>query len=196
MDTIHKPDLRQGTHVRQLDEVMRLHERMADNGMQYALSLHQMHEDLAELSRNIEGGRKHWKHEGLNAEKRATDAETAMDKAKAKYDSLAEDYDRARTGDAKSSRRLGLKGPKSAAQVEEDVLRKLHAADADYQQKVQAARTQREELLSTARPQAVKSLQELVVECDSGLALQLQKFGMSAPPNIAHHAHATKHTPF
>ncbi|KAH0300048.1 RhoGAP-domain-containing protein, partial [Aureobasidium melanogenum] len=129
-----------------------------------------------ELSLNMEKGRKHWKHEGLNAEKRATDAEAAMEKAKSKYDGLAEDYDRARTGDAKSSRRIGLKGMKSAPQHEEDLLRKLQVADSDYQAKVQAAKAQREELIRTARPQAVKALQELINECDSGLALQLQKF--------------------
>ncbi|KAF1344834.1 hypothetical protein BDV97DRAFT_402588 [Delphinella strobiligena] len=175
-ESIRKVDCRQGSYVRQLDSVMALHERIADNGMQFALSLHQMHEDLNELSRNIESGRKHWKHEGLNAEKRASDAESAMEKAKSKYDGLAEDYDRARTGDAKGGRRLGLKGPKSAAQHEEDLLRKLQAADSDYQQKVQIAKAQREELLRTARPLALKHLQELITECDSALTLQLQKF--------------------
>ncbi|KAH0271759.1 RhoGAP-domain-containing protein, partial [Aureobasidium melanogenum] len=175
-DNIHSKESRQGSYVTKLDEAMRLHDRIADNGMQFSLALHQMHEDLNELSLNMEKGRKHWKHEGLNAEKRATDAESAMEKAKSKYDGLAEDYDRARTGDAKSSRRIGLKGMKSAPQHEEDLLRKLQVADSDYQAKVQAAKAQREELIKTARPQAVKALQELINECDSGLALQLQKF--------------------
>ncbi|KAG9605184.1 RhoGAP-domain-containing protein, partial [Aureobasidium melanogenum] len=175
-DNIHSKESRQGTYVTRLDEAMRLHDRIADNGMQFSLALHQMHEDLNELSLNMEKGRKHWKHEGLNAEKRATDAEAAMEKAKSKYDGLAEDYDRARTGDTKSSRRIGLKGMKSAPQHEEDLLRKLQVADSDYQAKVQAAKAQREELIRTARPQAVKALQELINECDSGLALQLQKF--------------------
>jgi hypothetical protein len=150
---------------------------MADNGIQFALSLHQMHEDLDVLSNNMERGRKNWKHEGLDAEKRASDAEAAMLKAKAKYDSLAEDHDRARTGDVKGSRRLGLKGPKSAEQYEQDLLRKTQAADADYEEKVGLAKSQREQLLSVGRPQAVKALQELIHECDSGLTLQLQKFG-------------------
>lgn len=156
--------------------MLRVHEKMADNGMQFALSLHQMHEDLNELSTNMERGRKNWKHEGLSAEKRASDAENLMEKAKAKYDGLAEDYDRARTGDSKGSRRMGLKGPKSAEQHEQDLLRKLQAADADYSTKVQTAKAQREELINQGRPQAVRALQELIAECDSGLALQLQKF--------------------
>ena len=150
---------------------------MADNGVQFALSLHQMHEDLHDLSTNMERGRKHWKQNGLSAEKRVQDSESMMEKAKTKYDALAEDYDRARTGDKQSGRVFGLKGPKSAAQHEEDLNRKVQAADSDYQSKVQLARSQRQELISTLRPQAVKSLLELINECDSGLTLQLQKFG-------------------
>lgn len=169
-----------GSYAQQLSEVIRVHERMGDNGMQFALSLHQMHEDLNELSNNMERGRKNWKHEGLESEKRASDAESLMQKAKAKYDSLAEDYDRARTGDTKGSRRIGLKGPKSAEQYEQDLSRKLAQADLDYEEKVKQAKAQRAHLMSTGRPQAVKALQELIKECDSALALQLQKFGMKA----------------
>lgn len=150
---------------------------MADNGIQFALSLHQMHEDLHELANNTERGRKHWKQTGLNAEKRVQESELMMEKAKAKYDSLAEDYDRARTGDKQSGRVFGIKGPKSAAQHEEDLHRKVLGADSDYASKVQIAQSQRQELVSALRPQAVRALQELITECDSGLTLQLQKFG-------------------
>ncbi len=150
---------------------------MADNGAQFAISLHQMSEDLLEMASNIERGRKHWKTTGLTAEQRVADTEAAMRKSKGKYDSLAEDYDRARTGDRQSGKKFGLKGPKSAAQHEEDLHRKVQAADADYAQKVQNAQSQRNELLSKLRPEAVKSLQDLIKECDSALVLQMQKFG-------------------
>ena len=150
---------------------------MADNGIQFALSLHQMHEDLQELAADKERGRKEWKQKGLSWEKRVQDAEAAMDKAKSKYNSLAEDYDRARTGDRQTGR-FGLKGPKSAAQVEEDLNRKMHAADGDYASKVQTAQSFQQELVSTQRPQAVKAIEHLIQECDSGLTLQMQKFGM------------------
>ncbi|KAF2228789.1 beta-chimaerin [Viridothelium virens] len=175
-DGLRRPEGRQGTYSRQFDELTRMHERMADNGMQFALSLHQMHEDLNELANNMERGRKNWKQTGLNAEKRASDAEASMEKAKSKYESLAEAYDRARTGDKSSGRAFGIKGPKSAAQHEEDLQRKVQAADADYKSKVEAAQTQRQELLNSSRPQAVRALQELITECDSALTLQLQKF--------------------
>lgn len=153
---------------------------MADNGVQFALSLHQMHEDLQELTVEKERGRKLWKQNGLSAEKRVQDSEGAMEKAKSKYNSLAEDYDRARTGD-KQSGRFGLKGPKSAAQVEEDLNRKMQTADSDYAAKVQSAQSLRQELVSTLRPQTIQALEQLIGECDSGLTLQMQKFGMWFP---------------
>lgn len=155
-----------------------IHERMAENGAQFAISLHQMHEDLLELASNMERNRKHWKTNGLAAEQRVVDTEAAMRKSKAKYDSLADDYDRARTGDRQAGKKFGLKGPKSAAQHEEDLLRKVQAADSDYATKVQAAQTQRAELWSRLRPEAVKALEDLINECDSALTLQMQKFGM------------------
>jgi Rho GTPase-activating protein RGD1 len=147
---------------------------MADHGLQFANSLHQMADELQEMASTIERGRKHWKHTGLSSQQRLQDAETAMGKAKTKYDVLAEQYDRARTGDRQSGR-FGLK-TKSAAQQEEDLNRKVQAADADYATKVQAAQASRQELITSLRPQAVRAMTELIIECDSGLALQLQKF--------------------
>lgn len=152
---------------------------MADHGQQFSVSLQQMADDLHELATNIERGRKQWKQTGLSAEKRVVDAESSAEKAKAKYDNLAEQYDRVKTGD-KQSGKFGLKGPKSAAQHEEELLRKVQNADGDYASKVQAAQAARQELVSTHRPQAVFNIQQLIAECDSGLSLQLQKFGMSA----------------
>lgn len=157
---------------------------MADNGALFATSLHQMHDDLQDLAINIERSRKQWKATGLAAEQRVVDAETAMRKSKAKYDSLADDYDRARTGDRQAGKKFGLKGPKSAAQHEEDLLRKVQAADADYASKVQNAQSQRAELLSKLRPEAVRALEDLVKECDSALTMQMQKFGELELSNI------------
>lgn len=161
---------------------------MAENGIQFALKLHQMQEHLLDLIATIERGRRHWKQTGLNAEKRVQDAESMLTKAKAKYDSLAEDYDRARTGDKQSGRVFGLKGPKSAAQHEEDLHRKVQAADSEYSTRVQAAQSQRQELQDILRPQATKAIQDLINECDAGLTMQLQRFGelrhWSLPSNL------------
>lgn len=181
-ESAHKTEHRQGSYGRSYEEIHRIHERMADHGQQFAVSLQQMSEDLQELATNIEKGRKHWKQTALSAEKKVQEAEIAAEKAKAKYDSLAEQYDRVRTGDRQSGK-FGLKGHKSAAQHEEELHRKVQNADSDYSSKVQAAQVARKELVSTLRPQAVQHIQQLTTECDSGLTLQLQKFGMSLVNN-------------
>lgn len=174
---IKRPEHRQGSYAQQFDEFTKIHEKMADHGLQFAASLHQMHDELVDVTATGERGRKHWKNVGLTAEKRTQDAETAMEKAKTKYDSLAEDYDRARTGDKQTGKKFGLKGPRSAAQLEEDLQRKVQAADSDYAGKVQTANAQRQELLMSLRPQGVRALQDLIRECDSALTMQMQKFG-------------------
>ncbi|OBT73735.1 hypothetical protein VF21_07145 [Pseudogymnoascus sp. 05NY08] len=175
-DNLRRPEHRQNSFIASYDEMTRIQDRMAENGAQFAASLHQMHEDMLEMAANIERGRKHWKTTGLSAEARLVDCETAMRKSKAKYDTLAEEYDRARTGDRAATKKFGLKGPKSAAQHEEDLLRKAQAADSDYASKVQTAQSVRHEHLTKGRPEAVKGLQDLINECDSALVLQMQKF--------------------
>ncbi|KAE8415115.1 hypothetical protein BDV36DRAFT_285650 [Aspergillus pseudocaelatus] len=175
LDASVRTDNRQGTYSQSHNDLSRFHDRMADHGLQFAVSLQQMADNLHELASNIERGRKQWKQTGLNAEKRVMEAEAAAEKAKAKYESLAEQYDRVKTGD-KQGGKFGLKGPKSAAQHEEELLRKVQNADSDYASKVQAAQAARQELVSTHRPQAVHKIQELITQCDSGLTLQMQKF--------------------
>ncbi|EXJ64363.1 hypothetical protein A1O7_00699 [Cladophialophora yegresii CBS 114405] len=172
-DSIARPEGRQGTFAENYKELTSIHERIADHGLQFSNALFGMSEELYELAANTERGRKHWKQAGMSAEKRVQDAETAMEKAKNRYHSLAEQYDRARTGERQSGK-FGLK--RSAAQAEEDLRHKLEAADADYAAKVDSAQSLRNELLSTHRPQTTNALQELTREIDAGLSGQVQKF--------------------
>lgn len=174
-DAAQRTENRQGTYSSSYKDIHQLHERMAAHGLQFAVSLQQMADDLHELSTNIERGRKQWKQTGLAAEKKVTDAESQAEKAKAKYESLAEQLDRVRTGD--KGGKFGLKGHKSAAQHEEDLKRKVDVADGEYASKVQTAQAARKELVDKHRPEAVHNLQLLISECDAGLTLQQQKFG-------------------
>ena len=69
-ELIRRPENRQGTFAHNYEEVTRIHDRMADHGLQYTMSLRQMSEDLSELELNIERQRKHWKQAGLNDRRR------------------------------------------------------------------------------------------------------------------------------
>lgn len=137
-----------------------------------------MHENLLQLATKMDASRKSWKQQGLAAENKVQEAEKLVEKAKAKYDQLAEDLDRAKTGDTSAGRKFGLKGPKSAAQHEEDLTRKVQAADQDYASKVQTAQSYRKELVSTLRPQAVAEMVNLIKELDAALTMEMQKYGM------------------
>lgn len=70
-----------------------------------------------------------------------------------------------------------LKSRAAGAPVEEDLQKRIAAADLDYNNKVQSAVVQRQELMQTARPQTITALREMILECDAGLCLQLQKYG-------------------
>ncbi|KAF2205100.1 RhoGAP-domain-containing protein [Delitschia confertaspora ATCC 74209] len=176
LQNLRKGDARHESYQRQFEQVMVANEKIGEHGNQFGLALHLMHENLLQLANKIEGSRKTWKQTGLAAEKKVKDAEALADKAKSKYDSLAEDLDRVKTGDSGAGRRFGIKGPKSAAQHEEELQRKVQAADADYLSKVQTAQGQRKELLSTHRPQAVAALLDLIKEIDAALTMEMQKF--------------------
>ncbi|KAH7176481.1 hypothetical protein EDB81DRAFT_39390 [Dactylonectria macrodidyma] len=176
-DSMRRPDHRQGTFGAAYDEMMHTHDRMAENGMQFASSLHQMHDEIIELAANAERNRKTWKTNGLSAEQKVADMEQAMRKSKAKYDTLSEDYERVKMGESRQSGKMfgALKGHKSAAQHEEELLRKVQAADQTYHSHVQALQAEKATLLSTTRPEAVQALQDLIKEIDLGVSLQMQK---------------------
>lgn len=173
-EVIRRPESKGGSFASNFEEMTKVHDRMADNGLQFSNNLYQMHDELQELTSKCERDRKQWKQTGLEAEKRVQDAESAMNKAKAKYNSLADSYDRARTGERQSGK-FGI-STKSAEKQEEDLHRKLEAADGDYASKVQAAQAARQDLVRTHRPQAVRNLEESTKECDAGLTLQLSKY--------------------
>ncbi|RDA94002.1 hypothetical protein CP533_5029 [Ophiocordyceps camponoti-saundersi (nom. inval.)] len=178
LESSRRPEHRQGSFAQSYEEMVFIHDRMAENGLQFANSLHQMYEDLIELAASAERGRKIWKSNGMSAEQKVADLEQAMRKSKAKYDSLADEYDRARTGEGRQGGKMlgAFKAHKSAAQVEEDLLRKVQAADQTYHGHVNALQQEKAHLLSTARPEAAQALQELIAETDAGVTLQMQKF--------------------
>ncbi|KAL7947922.1 hypothetical protein V8C42DRAFT_269315 [Trichoderma barbatum] len=181
-DNIRRPEHRGGTFVHVYEEMVHIHERMADNGIQFAATLLQMNEELLEAAGNAERNRKVWKANGLAAEQKVVDLEVAMRKSKAKYDSLAEEYDRARTGESRpgGGKVLGaFKAHKSAAQQEEELLKKVQAADQIYHSAVNSLQTEKAQLQTTTRPDIVKSLQEAIREIDSAVGMQMQRFALN-----------------
>ncbi|RMZ85392.1 hypothetical protein DV737_g731, partial [Chaetothyriales sp. CBS 132003] len=57
-ELIRRPDNRGGSFAAGFEEMMRTHDRMADNGLSFANSLHQMQEELHDLAANGKFGRR------------------------------------------------------------------------------------------------------------------------------------------
>jgi chromosome segregation ATPase len=184
-EVMRRPDHRQGTFGSAYEAMASTHERMAENGIEFSKELHQMHDELMELAGVAERSRKSWKQNGLSAENKVAEMEQTMRKSKAKYDSLAEDYERVKTGESRQSGKMfGLKGHKSAQQHEGELLKKVQAADSTYHGHVQSLQAEKAQLVSTTRPEAIRSLQDSIKEIDAGISLQMQKFGMSCSDDI------------
>ncbi|KAJ4140167.1 Rho GTPase-activating protein [Fusarium equiseti] len=176
-EVMRRPDHRQGTFGSAYEAMASTHERMAENGIEFAKELHQMHDELMELAGVAERSRKSWKQNGLSAENKVAEMEQTMRKSKAKYDSLADDYERVKTGESRQSGKMfGLKGHKSAQQHEGELLKKVQAADSTYHGHVQALQAEKAQLVSTTRPEAIRALQDSIKEIDAGISLQMQKF--------------------
>ncbi|KAL6893236.1 hypothetical protein GGI43DRAFT_174068 [Trichoderma evansii] len=181
-DNIRRPEHRGGSFAQVYEEMVHIHERMADNGIHFAATLLQMNEELLDAAGSAERNRKSWKATGLAAEQKVVDLEVTMRKCKTKYDSLAEEYDRAKTGESRpgGGKVLGaFKAHKSAAQQEEELLKKVQAADQMYHSAVKSLQHEKAQLQNTIRPELVKSLQEAVREIDSAVGMQMQKFALN-----------------
>lgn len=172
-ESIRRPEARQGSYARNFDESLRLNDRLADNGLQFANAMQTMSEQLRDLAENTEKGRKHWKHSAMDAEKKVADAENAQMKARDRYNNVAEQYERAKTGERQSGK-FGLKN-KSPAQQEEALKEKADMLDHEYGAKTHAAQAERREYDNTHKPQIVRALRDLISECDAHVSMQMAR---------------------
>ena len=181
-DSLQRPDGRQGSYLRYLNESMRINDRMAENGIQLAVTLQTMSEEIRETAENAERGRKHWKHTALDAEKKVSLAENDQQKARDRFNNAAEQYERVRTGERQGGK-FGLKN-KSPAQQEEALKEKADQLDQEYAYKTQSALSERREYETTHKPQIVRSIRDLIGECDASMSMQLAKLASISEKHV------------
>ncbi|OCK74783.1 hypothetical protein K432DRAFT_468462, partial [Lepidopterella palustris CBS 459.81] len=174
-DEILKPDGRKGSYVEGMQDMLRAYEQMAEHDAQFSVNLNHIYTELTQMADYTDRERRRIKQSGLAAEQRVQDAERQMEKAKARYDSLAQDYIHAKRSRKTSNRRFTIRGPKSTEQLEEDLYRKAKVAEEEYQAKVVNAQELRHELISTLRPNAVHFLRSLIEDIDVCLKMQMQE---------------------
>lgn len=161
-----------------LRNVINYDERMvADVRRPYIKALETMYDELSSLGSTFARLRKQLKEEGSRKEKEVMDAISQAEKSRNKYQSVCADLEKLRNSD-QSQKKITLQGRKTGPQQEEELNRKLHSADADYNKKAYYSQKCKNELIETVRPRIANHLKELILELDHALQMQLSKYAV------------------
>jgi Rho GTPase-activating protein RGD1 len=161
--------------VKGVQDIIKAYEKMAEYSDEFSSSLNKTQNELALLVEQTDRERKQTKQSGLADEQRVQDAERQMERAKAKYDLLAPELNRVRSGT--SSRRITLRGLKLTEQSKEELYYRVNVADEDHRVKMANAQQLRRDLESNLRPRTVRYLKSLILTIDTALTTQMQELG-------------------
>ncbi|QPG75863.1 hypothetical protein FOA43_003247 [Brettanomyces nanus] len=167
-----------GSFAQSLRDVIAYDDRLVtDVRTPYIKALDTMYGELCSLSQNFTRLRKQLKEEGNRREKEVIDAINQAEKSKNKYQSICSDLEKLRNSD-QSQKKITLQGRKTGSQQEEELTRKLHIADTDYNKKAHYSQKCKNELVEVHRPQISYKIKDLVLELDHALQLQLSKYAV------------------
>lgn len=158
-----------------MHEVLSYDGKMSQVKSSYVKALQKMYDELTALLFTMTKLRKSCKENSRRLEKEVTDAIHSAEKAQARYNSLCQDWDKLRMTDP-SKTKLTLRGSKTNKEQEEELLRKIDAQDLEYKQKVDHSTSLRNTFITKERPKIVRELKDMILEMDTALAIQLQKY--------------------
>ncbi|KAJ3041621.1 hypothetical protein HDV00_008897 [Rhizophlyctis rosea] len=92
---VQVPYGKEGSYADSWARFVKMHETIAETRLHFSSSVGEIADELATLYKNTERSRKQLKDAGYKHLKHMQDADTALDKAKHKYDSSSEDWERA-----------------------------------------------------------------------------------------------------
>ncbi|KAI0463369.1 hypothetical protein LJB42_003394 [Komagataella kurtzmanii] len=160
---------------RSFEKIVSFDSELFNVGSPYVKALTLMYEQLGSLASTVSKSRKSVKEEYRRKERECGDTIAAAEKSKNKYFNFCNELEKLRTGDP-SKKTFTLKGSKTGTQQEEELSRKIEIADQDYRAKVHQCKKLKDELLMVHRPAQVKALKGLILEIDTAMSLQLQKY--------------------
>lgn len=143
----------------------------------YIKSLIKIYDELNSLLLTMTKLRKSIKENSKKLEKDVSDSIHIAEKAKSKYLSLCQDWDKLKTIDPTKTK-LTLRGSKTTKEQEEDLLKKIDQADFDYKQKVDHSNNLRNQFLNKERPKIIQELKNLIMEFSIAISIQLQKYSI------------------
>ena len=156
-------------------DILQFDEKLGQVKQSYVKALQKMYDEISSLLLTMTKIRKSIKENSKRLEKEVTDSIHNAEKAQSRYNSLCQDYEKLRMEDPTKTK-LTLRGSKTTKEQEEELLRKIDIADQDYRSKVDHSNSLRHNFLQRERPKIVTELKNLILEMDTAMAIQLQKY--------------------
>ena len=156
-------------------QILQFDGKIAQVKQSYVSALTKMYEELNALLLTMTKMRKSIKEKSRRLEKDVSDSIHSAEKAQARYNSLCQDWGKLKMTDPTKTK-LTLRGSKTTKEQEEELQRKIDSADLDYKQRVDHSSSLRYVFLNTERPKIVAELRDLVLEIDTAMTIQLQKY--------------------
>lgn len=161
--------------TRKIHDIIAFDGKMAQVKESYLKALTTMHNEINALLLTMTRMRKRVKENSRRLEKEVSDSIHMAEKAQGRYNSLCQDWDKVRMTDPTKTK-LTLRGSKTTKEQEEELLRKIDAQDLDYKQKVDHSTALRNSFMKKERPKIVAELKHLILEIDTAMTIQLQKY--------------------
>ncbi|KAG0077468.1 hypothetical protein BGZ92_001910, partial [Podila epicladia] len=183
--------VKQGSYGEGWIHILEMHERMGNNRLEFSRDLQVISEELSTIYKETDRSRKQFKEAGAKQERIVQEHEQNLEKAKQKYDSYTEEWERAilqKAADPSTPKKATSKTmtmnifrqPKSVNQLhrqEEEA--KAKAASAHEHYKAQLAKTNdtRQFYFARTLPNILKNLKDTIDESDLSLQYYLVRYG-------------------
>jgi hypothetical protein len=163
----HTNDTKQGSYGNSWINMLKLHESIGENRVKFAAAIQEISEDVSALYKETDKTRKNLKDSGHKHEKAIQDSETALEKAKGKYESHSEDWERTilqKNGDIPPTSKPRTltkvfskqsKTPTQLVKMEEDARNKAEAANATYRHHLSTTNKTRHEYYEEHLPRMI-----------------------------------------
>ncbi|CAB5133239.1 unnamed protein product [Rhizophagus irregularis] len=181
-------DTKQGSYGESWMNMLKLHESIGENRVKFAAAIQEISEDVSVLYKETDKSRKNLKDSGHKHEKAIQESETALEKARGKYESHSEDWERTllqKNGDIPTTSKPRTltkvfskqsKSPTQLVKMEEDARNKAEAANATYKQHLNSTNATRHDYYEVHLPRMITSLKDTADECDIGLQYHLARY--------------------
>ncbi|KAF9129110.1 hypothetical protein BGW39_004452 [Mortierella sp. 14UC] len=182
---------KQGSYGDGWNHILEMHERMGNNRLEFSRDLQVVSEELSAIYKETDRSRKQFKEAGAKQERIVQEHEHNLDKAKQKYDSLTEEWERTilqKSADPSTPKKTVTKGmtmsifrqPKSVKELnkqEEEARAKATAAHEQYKAQLAKTNDMRQFYFSSTLPSILKNLKDTIDESDLSLQYYLMRYG-------------------